>query len=194
MCSSVPAVIEGLVDPQAGAGSCPHVAVLLKTHDELPEVLASFYALGAKRNGWLSHRSLPGEADLDRERLADAGLPVAELEAEDRLLIMEIDPEGPAEGSTEQLERALDEALERGFSAAWYARFAVGPDESAHTAFRPFEDAWDRAFSGRKVVTLCPFVIGEIDARTALERMDWLADLHDSVLLPGAGGGYVSDR
>jgi hypothetical protein len=194
MSSSVPAVIEGLVDPQVRAGSCPHVAVLLKSHDELPEVLASFYALGAKRNGWLSHRSLPGEAGLDRERLSDAGLPVAELEAEDRLLIMEIDPEGPAEGSTERLERALDEALERGFSAAWYARFAVGPDESAHIAFRSFEDAWDRAFSGRKVVTLCPFVIGEIDARTALERMDWLSDLHDSVLLPGAGGGYVSDR
>jgi hypothetical protein len=190
----VPAVIEGLVDPQAGAASCPHLAVLLKSHDELPEVLASFYALGAKRNGWLAHRSLPGESDLDRERLSAAGLPVAELEADERLAMMEIDPEGPAEGSTEQLERALDEALERGFSAAWYARFAVGPGESVHTAFRPFEDAWDRAFHGRKVVTLCPFVIGELDARTALERMDWLSELHDSVLLPGPDGGYVSDR
>jgi hypothetical protein len=43
-------------------------------------------------------------------------------------------------------------------------------------------------------VTLCPFVIGELDARTALEGMDSLSELHDSVLLPGSGGGYVSDR
>jgi MEDS: MEthanogen/methylotroph, DcmR Sensory domain len=187
-------VIEGLDDPEVGAGSCPHVAVLLKSHDELPGVLASFYALGAKRNGWLAHRSLPGEIDLDRERLTQAGLQVATLEDDERLEMMEIDPEGPAERSTEHLERALDRALERGFAAAWYSRFAVGPDERVHTAFRPFEDAWDRAFNGRRVVTLCPFVIGELDARTALERMDWLSELHDSVLLPGAGGGYVSDR
>ncbi len=60
------AVIEGLVDPQVGADSCPHLAVLLKSYDELPQVLASFYALGAKRNGWLAHRSLPGESDMDR--------------------------------------------------------------------------------------------------------------------------------
>lgn len=106
-------MIEGLVDPQTGADSCPHLAVLLKSHDELPAVLASFYALGAKRNGWLAHRSLPGESDLDRERLSKAGLQVAELEEEGRMEIMEIDPEGPAEGSTERLERALDEALER---------------------------------------------------------------------------------
>jgi MEDS: MEthanogen/methylotroph, DcmR Sensory domain len=194
MCSSVPAVIEGVVDPEAGSGSCPHLAVLLKSYDELPAVLASFYALGAKRNGWLAHRSLPGESDLDRDRLSNAGLNVAELEAEERLAIMEIDPEGPAEGSTEVLERALDEALERGFAATWYSRFAVGPDESAYSAFRPFEDAWERAFSGQRVVTLCPFVVGEIDARAALEQMDWLANMHDSVLLPSAGGGYESDR
>jgi hypothetical protein len=190
----VPPVIADALDPEVGAGSCPHLAVLLRSYDELPTVLASFYGLGAKRNGWLAHRALPGEAELDRERLSDAGLPVADLEGEDRLAIMEIDPTGPAERSTERLERDLDRALERGFSAAWYARFAVGPDESDHTAFRPFEDAWDRAFNGRPVVTLCPFVIGEIDARAALERMDWLAPLHDSVLLPGASGGFVSDR
>ena len=190
----MPGVIDALVDPQAGAGSCPHMAVLLKTYDELPAVLASFYALGAKRNGWLSHRSLPGEIDLDRKRLSEAGLRVKQLEEEGRLDMMEIDPEGPAETSTQRLEEALDRALERGFAAAWYARFAVGPDENAYTAFRPFEDAWDRAFSGRRVVTLCPFVIGEVDGRTALERMDGLAEMHDSVLLPAAEGGYVTDR
>jgi MEDS: MEthanogen/methylotroph, DcmR Sensory domain len=192
--SSVSGVIADALDPEVGAGSCPHLAVLLRTHDDLPAVLASFYGLGAKRNGWLAHRALPGEADLDRERLSRAGLQVADLEEEERLAIMEIDPSGPAEGSTERLERELDRALERGFAAAWYARFAVGPEQRDHEAFRPFEDAWDRAFNGRPVVTLCPFVVGEIDARAALERMDWLASLHDSVLLPGAGGGFVPDR
>jgi hypothetical protein len=149
------------------------------------------HGLGAKRNGWLAHRALPGEADLDRERLTRAGLPVTDLEDEERLAVMEIDPERPADRSTQDLEAALDRALEHGFSAAWYSRFAVGPDERAHSSFRPFEDAWDRAFSGRPVVTLCPFVIGELDARAALERMDWLAPMHDSVLLPQRGGGYA---
>jgi hypothetical protein len=186
-------VFEDALEPDVGSDSCPHLAVLLRSHGELPGVLASFYALGAKRNGWLAHRALPGEADLDRERLSHAGLPVADLEGAERLAVMEIDPAGPAEGSTEVLERALDRALGRGFSAAWYARFAVGPEERAHADFLPFEHAWDRAFNGRPVVTLCPFVIGELDAETALDRMEWLAELHDSVL-QASGGNLQSAR
>ena len=41
-------------------GACPHVAMLLSTAEEVAPTLASFYALGAKRNGWLFHRSLAG--------------------------------------------------------------------------------------------------------------------------------------
>ena len=49
-------------------GACPHVAMLLSSPEEVAPTLASFYALGAKRNGWLVHRSIAGRADCDRAR------------------------------------------------------------------------------------------------------------------------------
>ena len=71
-------------------GACPHVAMLLSTLEEVAPTLASFYALGAKRNGWLFHRSLAGRADCDRSALVKAGLDVERLEAEGRMVFSEI--------------------------------------------------------------------------------------------------------
>jgi hypothetical protein len=42
------------VEPRLDGGSCPHMAVVLRSGRELPAVLASFYALGARRGGWWS--------------------------------------------------------------------------------------------------------------------------------------------
>jgi hypothetical protein len=55
-------MLERVLTRTLDAGACPHLTVLLKTTDELHPVLASFYALGAKRNGWMAHRSIAGEA------------------------------------------------------------------------------------------------------------------------------------
>jgi hypothetical protein len=44
-----------------GRVSCPHMAMLLASRQELHPALAAFYSLGASRNGWMLHRSLPGE-------------------------------------------------------------------------------------------------------------------------------------
>jgi hypothetical protein len=49
-------------------GWCPHLAMLLRRREEVAPTLASFYALGAQRNGWLFHRSVAGEAAADRRR------------------------------------------------------------------------------------------------------------------------------
>src|SRR6201999_2077026 len=78
--------LETTIEP----GSCPHLAMLLAHRSEVAPTLASFYALGAKRNGWLFHRSLPGAADADRAALSAAGLDVAGLEAEGRMGFSEI--------------------------------------------------------------------------------------------------------
>src|SRR4051795_6222048 len=78
--------------PLAGSlddGACPHMAILLDSSDDVPAALASFYALGLRRNGWLFHRALPGQAEADREALTGAGLPVAELESEGRFEVSE---------------------------------------------------------------------------------------------------------
>ena len=46
------------LDEHLEADACPHLAVFLRSADELPDVLASFYSLGIRRGGWLAHRSL----------------------------------------------------------------------------------------------------------------------------------------
>ena len=76
------------VEPRLDGGSCPHMAVVLRSGRELPAVLVSFYALGARRRGWVVHHAVPTQCDRDRERLTAAGLDVAGLEAagEPRLL------------------------------------------------------------------------------------------------------------
>ena len=64
--SNVPPVLDAL-NPALDGGACPHVAVLLRSEEEFAPVLASFYSLGARRGGWLVHRSV--EPARDREAL-----------------------------------------------------------------------------------------------------------------------------
>jgi len=163
---------------------CPHMAVLLKRDAELMPVLASFYALGAKRRGWLVHRAVQGQGEHDRAALAEAGLDVAGLEARGQLAIVEFDPSEPPERSTDPWERGLERALGDGFEALWYSRFAVGADPRQYATVLPYERAWQACFHGRPVVTLCPYVVGALDATETLERLATLASTHDTVLVP----------
>src|SRR3954465_12518917 len=77
--------------------ACPHMSILLDSFDDVPAALASFYALGLRRSGWLYPRSLPGRGDADRRALSAAGLPVARLEAEQRMEICEVALTDPPE-------------------------------------------------------------------------------------------------
>jgi hypothetical protein len=182
-------MLERVLAPPLEGGFCPHLAVLLKREDDLYPVLASFYALGAKRDGWLAHRSVQGQADQDRERLAGAGLDVEALEAEERLAVVEFDPDEDPAASPEPWRRALDEALERGLTGLWYSRFAVGPDAEQLAGVAAFERAWHEAFRDRPVVTLCPYVVGELSGAGALDRLDGVSGFHDGVLVPSGDGG-----
>ena len=177
--------IDPALSPSLDGGGCPHLAVLLRTQEELFPVLASFYALGAKRRGWMVHRSLPGEGGVDRERLAAAGLDLGPLEGNDQLAIVEFDPDEAPESSPRPWREALERALSRGFEALWYSRFAVGPDDDEYRNVLPFERAWDRSFAGQPVVTLCPYVLGSLDGTETLERLRGVSELHDGVLVAG---------
>jgi MEDS: MEthanogen/methylotroph, DcmR Sensory domain len=183
-------LLEPVLSAPLERGACPHLAVLLKTGDELYAVLAAFYALGAKRRGWLAHRALPGEGERDRDRLAAAGLDVRGLEAHETLAIVEFDPAEPPEASTAPWEQALDDALARGYTALWYSRFAIGPEEEPYRAVLGFERAWDAAFRDRPVVTLCPYIVGEIGGAAALDRLDGIAQHHEGVLVPRREGAF----
>jgi MEDS: MEthanogen/methylotroph, DcmR Sensory domain len=176
-------VVDTALEPHVDVGTCPHLAVLLRTHERLARVLASFYALGAKRGGWLVHRVLQGDAESERERLAGAGLDVAALEAAGRLLIAEFDTAEAPEASTERWERGLEGALNDGYTGLWYSRFPVGPDREQYARVLHYEQAWDACFRDRPVVTLCPYIVGELTAGDALERLTRVAELHSGVLV-----------
>lgn len=177
-----------------GGGACPHLAVLLRTEAELPSVLASFYGLGAKRNGWIVHRALPGEGGVDRRMLADAGLDVDGLEAAGRLVVSEFDPDEGPQASADRWAAGLTEARTRGLAALWYSRFAVGPATAEFALVAAHEEAWDATFRDRPVVTLCPYVVGELDAAATLERLDAVASFHEAVAIPGGDGFSLLGR
>jgi hypothetical protein len=177
--------VSGLAD-HLEAEACPHIAVLLRSLDELPGVLASFFALGIRRGGWLAHRALPGQADHERALLTAAGLDVAGLERDGRMVIVEMDFSAPAEGSALPWREQLDAALARGHSGLWYGRFAVQRDNPAYKGMLAVEREWHRTFRDRPVVTLCPFIV---DSADPLATLGEVAESHTGVLVPD-GAGY----
>src|SRR3954470_17334857 len=132
-------------------GACPHVAVLLGHRDEVPSALASFYALGAKRNGWLYYRALAGRADQDRLALTAAGRDVADLEASGRMEISEMDPAISVEEYVLSWEAQMQDALARGFDAVWCARFPVGAEYFDRAI--EYDRAWDAHAGDRRYVS-----------------------------------------
>jgi MEDS: MEthanogen/methylotroph, DcmR Sensory domain len=170
------------------AEACPHLAVFLRSPDELPGVLVNFYALGVRRGGWLAHRALPGGADRERALLTGAGLNVAELEADDRMVIVEMDFSHPAEGSADPWQEQLDAALARGLTGLWYARFPVDPAGEDHEAMLGFEREWHRMSRDRPVVTICPFIAGDLEPRARQALLTEVSEMHTGVLVPEDGG------
>jgi MEDS: MEthanogen/methylotroph, DcmR Sensory domain len=179
------------LDQHLEAEACPHLAVFLRSADELPGVLVSFYSLGLRRGGWLAHRALPGDADRERSLLTAAGLDVAGLEAQERMVLVEMDPSAPAEGSAEPWREALDDALARGCSGLWYARFPVGPEAgAAFDHMLAVEREWHRMSRDRPVVTICPFIVGELDGGATIATVRKVSEMHTGVLVPAGEGEY----
>ena len=162
--------------------------MLLSTTEEVAPTLASFYALGAKRNGWLFHRSLAGNADCDRAALEKAGLDVAALEAGGQMVFREIDLTIGVEDYVHAWEPELEAALGRGFDAAWWARFPIGPDAAIIARSDAYDRAWDERFHGRPCVSLCLFIVGELEAPAEQAHVGRLAEMHDAVLVSEPAG------
>jgi hypothetical protein len=167
--------LEGAIRP----GSCPHLAMLLPRREEVAPTLASFYALGAKRNGWLFHRSLEGRADSDRAELTAAGLEVARLEQEGRMVFSEISLGITVEDYVHAWEPEMEAALARGFDAAWWARFPIGPDAGIIDRSVEYDAAWDAHFHDRPCVSLCLFIVGDVERD---RRAAQIAATHDALL------------
>jgi len=153
--------------------------MLLASPEEVAPTLASFYALGAKRNGWLFHRSLEGQADADRASLTAAGLDVATLQREGRMVFSEISYGITVEDYVHAWEPELEAALARGFDAAWWARFPIGPDAEIIDRSVEYDAAWDAHFHDKPCVSLCLFIVGDVERD---HRMAQIAATHDQVL------------
>jgi hypothetical protein len=180
---SVSTDLESALGRVVETGACPHLAILLRTAEELGPVLASFYALGARRGAWCFHRSLPGQGNADREMLRAGGLDVAGLERAGALVVADYDfTKDPAE-SVARIRSEVAVAIDDGFSGAWYSRFATG---TASPELLPmilrYEKALDECFADLPVVALCPYIVG--DDTLAGE----LIDIHDGLASEHADG------
>jgi hypothetical protein len=74
-------------------------------------------------------------------------------------------------------EREMEAALARGFAAAWWARFPIGPELIDRSV--AYDAAWDAHFHDRPCVSLCLFIVGDVDRD---RRAAQIAATHDAVL------------
>ena len=172
--------------PLAGTfdeGACPHMAILLDAPGDVPAALASFYALGLRRNGWLFHRALPGQAAADRAALTAAGLPVAQLEAEERFELCELPVSDPPETWAEPWLPVVEDRIAGGFDAVWWSRFPIGPDDELYQLALRYDRYWEAAFHGRQAVSLCVYVVGGLAGDAREERVRDLREIHDRTLM-----------
>jgi hypothetical protein len=181
------------IGDDAGRVSCPHLAMLVQTPAELHPALAAFYSLGASRDGWLLHRSLPGELEADRAGLIAAGLDIAGLEAADRLAMTEVPVTEPPERWAEPFLPVIEERLAGGFEAVWWSRFPVGATGREFDVALDYDRAWDAAMHGRRAVSLCLYVVGPLGSEA--DAAGQLAAMHDGVLrATPAGAELISGR
>jgi hypothetical protein len=181
-----PATPLDLESPLAGTlenVGCPHVAILLDSADDVAPTLASFYALGLRRGGWLFHRALPGHADADRQALTGAGLDVESLESSGRLEVCELPISDPPERWAQPWLPVVDQVLERGFEAVWWSRFPVGPSEEHYQQALEYDRYWETCFHERKAVSLCVYIVEGVTDPTRERRVRDLSEIHDATLV-----------
>jgi hypothetical protein len=181
--SSAPIDLERPLAGTFDGGACPHMAILLDSFGDVPSALASFYALGVRREGWLIHRALPGQGEADRQALTAAGLPVADLEAAGRFEMCELPVSDPPETWAEPWVPVVQRQIEAGFDAVWWSRFPVGPDDGLYELALRYDRYWEAAFHGRRAVSLCVYIVGGLDGATRAERVSDLREIHDRTLV-----------
>ena len=76
-------------------------------------------------------------------------------------------------------EPELEAALAGGFDAAWWARFPIGPDAAIIDRSVEYDRAWDEHFHDRPCVSLCLYIVGDLERD---HRAAQIALTHDTVL------------
>jgi MEDS: MEthanogen/methylotroph, DcmR Sensory domain len=141
-----------------------------------------------RRNGFVVHRSLPGQADAERAALKAAGLDLGTLEDSGRFVVDETAITEPPETWAQAWTATVDEALERGFDAVWWTGYPIAPDYQGYRMALEYDRAWEACFAGRPSVSLCLYVVEGLDEEERRARMDDLAPIHEALLVSEPGG------
>jgi DNA-binding CsgD family transcriptional regulator len=168
--------------------SCAHLAILLRSLDEVPAAQASFYAVGIRRNGWVLHHALPGRADAERAALTAAGLDVETLEREGRMLVEEWAVSEPPATWAQRFVAVAQRALARGYDAVWWTGYPVGPDDELYRTLVEYDRAWEACIHGRPSVSMCLYVAEGMPAPERERRQAELGAFHDALLVQATEG------
>jgi hypothetical protein len=184
-------IVELPLGEQLQTRRCPHLAILLRSPEEVHPAQASFYALGLRRNGFVVHRALPGQGDAERVALRAAGLDVDMFEDSGRFIVDESAITEPPETWAQRWTVTADEAVERGFEAVWWTGYPIRPDEQLYRVALAYDRAWEACFAGRPSVSLCLYIVEGLDGEERRARIDELTPIHEALLVSEPGGVVV---
>ncbi len=183
--------MESALDDVLGARKCPHLAMLLRSMQEVHIAQASFYGLGLRRNGWILHRSIPGLLETDREGLRSAGLDVDALVREGRMVIDETPIHEAPEDWAHRWAAVAEGALLRGFDAVWWTGPPIPSTTDVYNFAIAYDRAWEQCIHGRPAVSLCLYIVGDLSEDERRARAEELGEFHDALLMSGPGGVSV---
>jgi hypothetical protein len=170
--------------------------MLLDSAEDLHPALAAFYALGARRNGWLFHRAFPGHGARDRDGLTRAGLDIPSLEESGCFALDELPVTEPPERWAQPWLPVIDARLRSGFDAVWWSRFPVGVARPEFGLALDYDAAWDAAMRGRRAVSVCVYLVGrDVDEAGGADAEERIGRVHDGLLrITGADATFTRTR
>jgi DNA-binding CsgD family transcriptional regulator len=183
--------VQSALDDVLGVRKCPHLAMLLRSMQEVHVAQASFYGLGLRRGGWVLHRSIPGRLEKDREGLRNAGLDVDALVREGRMAIDETPIREAPEDWANRWAAVAEAALLRGFDAVWWTGPPIPAAAEVYDVASAYDRAWERCMHGRPAVSLCLYVVGGLSEDERRARAEELSEFHDALLMSGPSGVSV---
>jgi DNA-binding CsgD family transcriptional regulator len=183
--------VESALDQILAVRSCPHLAMLLRSDQEVHAAQASFYALGLRRNGWILHRSVPGRLEADRAGLRAAGLDVDALVRGGRMAIDETPIRERPEDWAHRWAAVAEAALVRGYDAVWWTGPPIPPSADAHNVAVAYDRAWEACIHGRPAVSMCLYIFDGLDEEERRARTEQLGAIHDALLMSGPRGVSV---
>ena len=183
--------MESALDGIFAVRKCPHLAMLLRSVQDVHLAQASFYGLALRRNGWILHRSVPGRLEDDRAGLRSAGLDVDALVSEGCMVIDETPIREAPEDWAHRWAAVAEAALLRGFDAVWWTGPPISPSADAYNLALAYDRAWERCIHGRPAVSLCLYIVDGLNEDERRARTVQLGDFHDALLMYGPRGVSV---